>query len=336
MLELRRLSVNDGPDVFRMLQEIPYEENGFGNKVHGMTYEEYKSWLLSKHQESLWEGITDGWKVPTTTYWLFADGVPVGVGKLRHFLTDALRNAGGHIGYAIAPKYRGNGYGNVILRLLLEKASEMGIEKVLITVRLDNIVSRAVALANGGVVSGRTDKRLLIWAATNMDRLSGKTGMIRKMNREEIPACVDLIRKSFMTVADEFGFTAENASRFTAFSISEERLLWQLDQEHRPMFVFEDAGVICGYYSLTIMEDHRCELNNLAVLPEYRHRGIGRRLLEHSFTTAHSMNCTLMIIGIVEENSRLRRWYETFGAVHVGTRKFDFFPFTCGYMKIEV
>ncbi|WP_242840947.1 hypothetical protein [Butyrivibrio sp. AE3004] len=41
-------------------------------------------------------------------------------------------------------------------------------------------------------------------------------------------------------------------------------------------------------------------------------------------------------IGIVEENVVLRRWYEQNGAVHVGTKKFDFFPFTCGYMRKEI
>ena len=104
MLELRRLSVDDGPEIFRMLQEIPKEENGFGNNANGMSYDEYKAWLVAKHQESLREGIQDGWKVPTTTYWLYADGKTVGFGKLKHYLTNALRKAGGNIGYAIAPE----------------------------------------------------------------------------------------------------------------------------------------------------------------------------------------------------------------------------------------
>ena len=166
MLELRRLSVDDGPEIFRMLQEIPKEENGFGNNAHGMTYGEYKEWLSAKHQESLREGITDGWKVPTTTYWLYADGTPVGFGKLRHCLTDALQKAGGHIGYAIAPAYRGKGYGKELLRLLLRKANEMGIEKALVTIHLDNAASQAVAFSNGGVITDRTDERVLIWIDT--------------------------------------------------------------------------------------------------------------------------------------------------------------------------
>ena len=166
MTELKRLSPDDGQEIFDLLQAIPKEENGFGNNAYGMSFAQFREWLVKKHEESLREGITDGWKVPTTTYWLYADGVPVGFGKLRHCLTDALRKAGGHIGYAIAPQYRGKGYGKELLRLLLREADRMGIDRALVTIRLDNLPSRAVALANGGVIADRTDERMLIWIET--------------------------------------------------------------------------------------------------------------------------------------------------------------------------
>ncbi len=166
MLELKRLSVDDGSDIYKMLQEIPGEENGLLNKANGLTFDEYKEWLVAKQREAEQEGIVDGWKVPSTTFWLYADGLPVGFGSVRHFLTEALCKAGGHIGYGIAPQFRGKGYGNEILKLLLDKAYEIGIEKVLITVHLDNIASQAVALANGGVITERTDERVLIWINT--------------------------------------------------------------------------------------------------------------------------------------------------------------------------
>ena len=60
-------------------------------------------------------------------------------------------------------RFRGKGYGNEILRLLLNEAHEIGIEKALVTIRLDNTASQAVALANGGVITERTDERVLIW-----------------------------------------------------------------------------------------------------------------------------------------------------------------------------
>ena len=160
--------------------------------------------------------------------------------------------------------------------------------------------------------------------------------MIREVRREEISRCVEIIRESFLTVAGEYGFTEENAPRFTAFATTADRLYWQMDGEHRLMFVLEEDGVLCGYYSLLLQGNGECELNNLAVLPEYRHKGIGKQLLEHAFHKAKEEGCKIVNIGIVEENKLLRKWYELNGAKHVGTKKYDFFPFTCGYMKKEL
>ncbi|MBO5967740.1 MAG: GNAT family N-acetyltransferase [Clostridia bacterium] len=157
--------------------------------------------------------------------------------------------------------------------------------------------------------------------------------MIKQIERKDLAECVEVIRESFSTVADEFGFTAENASRFTAFATTEDRLVWHLVGEHRPMFAYFDNETIGGYYSLLLQENNDCELNNLCVLPVYRHRGIGEALLKHSFEVAKELNCKKMNIGIVEENQVLRRWYESFDFIHIGTKKFDFFPFTCGYME---
>lgn len=166
MIELRRLSVDDGIDVYKMLQEIPKDENGLINKANGLSFEEYKEWLKGKQKDSELTGLVDGWKVPSTTYWLYVDEKPVGFGSIRHFLTDALRKAGGNIGYGIAPEYRGKGYGNEILRLLLDEASRLGIDRVLVTIHLDNAASKAVALANGGVITEQTDERVFIWIDT--------------------------------------------------------------------------------------------------------------------------------------------------------------------------
>ncbi len=159
--------------------------------------------------------------------------------------------------------------------------------------------------------------------------------MIRPMETKDMDRCVQVIRDSFMTVADTFGFTQENAPRFTAFATTIERLQWQY-QEGRPMYVWEEDGQIVGYYSLHLQGERKCEMNNLCVLPAYRHRQLGKKLLEHAFAQARERGCVRMCIGIVEENVRLRKWYETYGAVHVGTEKFEFFPFTCGYMEKDL
>ena len=160
--------------------------------------------------------------------------------------------------------------------------------------------------------------------------------MIKEAGKNDIEECVNVIRESFSTVADEFGFTEENAPRFTAFATTSERLEWHLNGEHRPMYAYWENEKIIGYYSLLLQDNGECELNNLCVLPEYRHKKIGEKLLMNSFDNARNLNCTKMNIGIVEENQVLRKWYEGFGFVHTGTEKFDFFPFTCGYMVKEL
>ena len=160
--------------------------------------------------------------------------------------------------------------------------------------------------------------------------------MIRSIKSDEIEKCVEVIRKSFLTVAKEHGFTKENAPRFTAFATTSERLHTQYD-DGRPMFgYFDENGQLVGYYSLLIQENEECELNNLCVLPEYRHRNIGETLFSHALMTAAEKGCKKMNIGIVEENTTLRKWYEKLGAKHIGTKKFDFFPFTCGYMEKDI
>ena len=160
--------------------------------------------------------------------------------------------------------------------------------------------------------------------------------MIREVRKEDIPECVRVIRHSHQTVADEFGFTKENAPRYVAFATDENRLIWQMDQEHRLMFLDEADSVIRGYYSLLVKQDCECELSNLSVLPEYRHHGIGARLFRHAISTAREHHCKTMRWSIVEENTVLRTWYERHGAVHTGIEKYDFFPFTCGYMEIQL
>ncbi len=160
--------------------------------------------------------------------------------------------------------------------------------------------------------------------------------MIRKIEEKDIPRCVNVIRKSFMTIADQFEITVKNAPFFTAFSTTDEKLNGQFEDENRVMYAYYDNGNIIGYYSLELLGDEKCELNNLCVLPEYRHKGIGEKLLNNSFDVAKSFSCKQMNIGIIEENDALKQWYKSFGFIHTGTQKFDFFPFTCGYMEKEL
>lgn len=160
--ELRKLTISDDMDIYEMLQEIPKDENGFINSINGRTFEEFKQWLIHSDSLSKAKGLED-WKVPTNVYWLYVDGYPVGLGKLRHFLTYRLREEGGHVGYAIRPSQRNKGYGTILLKMIIEEAKKMNIDKILLTIRNDNANSIKVALNNNGKVERTNEERHYIW-----------------------------------------------------------------------------------------------------------------------------------------------------------------------------
>ncbi len=182
----------------------------------------------------------------------------------------------------------------------------------------------------------KLDKDMICDMLNEAESSENSPEYLRRMSLEEIPECVQVIRKSFQTVADEFGFTVENAPRFTAFATDAGRLYYQLTEEKRPMYVYLVGRKIVGYYSLALSDDGSAELNNLSVLPEYRHKGIGAKLMTDAMMKAKTFGKTVLKLAIVEENQVLRKWYEGFGFVHTGTQKFDFFPFTCGYLEREL
>lgn len=161
-IELHKLSPGDGLDIYEMLQEIPDNENGFFNSCNGLSFGDYKKWLVKSDNISKNIELED-WMVPQDVYWLYINGKPVGFGKLRHYLNDKLRIEGGHCGYAIRPSSRGNGYGKLLLKLMLEEAKKLNIDKLLITVNNDNAASIRTAVSNGGIIENITDKKNYIW-----------------------------------------------------------------------------------------------------------------------------------------------------------------------------
>lgn len=158
--------------------------------------------------------------------------------------------------------------------------------------------------------------------------------MIRNIVRAEIETCVQVIRKSFETVAQEFNLTQVNCPGHTSF-IKAEKLYSQYD-EGRLMFACLDGGTIVGYFSLVKINAESYELDNLAVLPENRHKGYGREMVSFAKEKAKELGSNEIVIGIIEENKKLKKWYENLGFIHTGTRISEHLPFTIGFMKVNL
>lgn len=159
--------------------------------------------------------------------------------------------------------------------------------------------------------------------------------MINKVNsKEQLNTCLDIIHRSFITVAKDFDLTEENCPNHTAF-ISIEKLVRQYEIGTN-MFLFQHYEKYVGYFSL-VNNGESVELNNLSVLPEYRHLGIGKEMVKYAKDYAYNnTEANKIKIGIIEENTILKNWYSSLGFVHIGTKQFDSLPFTVGFMELKL
>lgn len=99
------------------------------------------------------------------------------------------------------------------------------------------------------------------------------------------------------------------------------------------MYALYAGKKMIGYMSLSKEGDDTFELHNLAVLPEYRHNGFGKLLLDYAKDSVKKLGGKAIKIGIIEESTVLKNWYMANGFVHTGTKKFSHLPFTSGYLE---
>ncbi len=106
-----------------------------------------------------------GW-VPCTTLWWAEGDEYLGRIAIRHRLTPALTEVGGHIGYDVRRSARRQGHATAMLRAALPVARRLGIDGALITCDVDNLASRKVIEHNGGVLVDELNGKLRYWVRT--------------------------------------------------------------------------------------------------------------------------------------------------------------------------
>lgn len=104
--------------------------------------------------------------VPSTTLWWVEGTEYLGRIAIRHRLNSFLRDYGGHIGYDVRPSARRRGHATAMLRQALPVAHRLGIDPALVTCDVDNVASRKVIEANGGVFEDQRGVKLRYWIAT--------------------------------------------------------------------------------------------------------------------------------------------------------------------------
>ena len=158
--------------------------------------------------------------------------------------------------------------------------------------------------------------------------------MIKQLNLSDLPMAVDVIRASFATVAEEFGLTEENCPRHTGFATNLTKLQQHFNEGALMYGLFENKQLV-GYVSLKKIKDsdfNAFTLNNLSVLPKYRHKGYGKQLLDFCKDKVKELQGGRIEISLNADSTVLKNWYIANGFTLVNQTRLEAFPFDIGFM----
>jgi ribosomal protein S18 acetylase RimI-like enzyme len=157
---------------------------------------------------------------------------------------------------------------------------------------------------------------------------------IKKASPDIFEECAEVIRNSFITVADELNLTKENAPTNPAFI--EKDSLYSMHEKKIDMFAIIDEEACIGFVALEKADQGVYYMERLAILPEYRHRGYGKKLLDFAVNHVRERGGTGISIGIINENEVLKNWYLDYGFIEIETKEFQHLPFTVCFMQKTV
>lgn len=157
---------------------------------------------------------------------------------------------------------------------------------------------------------------------------------IRAATFDDIPAVAEIIRSAYRTVADRLDLTPENCPKHPSNCTPD----WVRADFQRGVayFILKDENGAVGCAALEQADSKFCYLERLAVVPESRRGGYGRRLVDFIFDRARELGCQRAGIGIIAEQDDLRRWYGRIGFEEKGTKRFDHLPFSVRFMEYDL
>lgn len=162
MIQLRRPTLDDKASIFEMIDDFERHNSAHDGGFWNSDDFQYEDWLKTNQEAELGFNIPEGW-VPSIQFVAFFGNKAIGFLNLRLRLNDHLLAHGGHIGYSVRPSERGNGYAKDMLKQGILEAQSKNINEILVTCHQSNAASRAIILANGGILENTLDETERYW-----------------------------------------------------------------------------------------------------------------------------------------------------------------------------
>lgn len=157
---------------------------------------------------------------------------------------------------------------------------------------------------------------------------------IREITKDELPQCVEVIRKSYETEAMAFGITEMNCPNHASF-ITLDQLLLSTEWGLRYYGAFKDDEMI-ACFALEKKSDKEYELQYFAVTPDNRNSGVGAKCLEFAKNEVNRMGGTTINAGAIHQSVMIRNWYEKNGFKQKEVHRITQLPFALGIMSCNV
>lgn len=157
--------------------------------------------------------------------------------------------------------------------------------------------------------------------------------VIRQAVDGEAPVLASIIRQAFHDVALRFNLTPENCPKHPSNCTDD----WIIRDWQRGVvyYLLELGGLFAGCVAMERAGQGLIYLERLAVLPDYRRGGFGKRLVDHVFCQAKAMGAERMGIGIIAAQDDLKAWYRQIGFSEKDTKHFDHLPFDVTFLEYD-
>ena len=158
---------------------------------------------------------------------------------------------------------------------------------------------------------------------------------IKKLTSDsDIYRSADIIRKAFEDVTQKFQITKENFPSYAAF-ITPEKLKGFKAKGGEMYGLFID-NVQTGFVAIEEARQGIYYLMKLSILPEYRHKKYGEKLMQSMFETVKTRNGKIISMAVLEDAATLKEWYIKLGFKEVRKQKFHHIPYPVCFMEKEI